>query len=126
MLCIRIQVLFLRTVGGTSTSNVVFRCWDKVIGTEAKAACNWLGKPRNGQRKHALKDSRVTKAMYVVTTIFGVLRLFCKTIFIFTGGIRGTHQFRNVQESELIVETKKAFKHAPERARNAAAVAGTK
>ena len=44
----------------------------------------------------------------------------------FTGGIRGTAQFRNVQESELIVETKKTFKPAPGRARNAAAVAGTK
>ncbi len=32
--------------------------------TEAKAACNWLGKPRNGQQKHALKDSRVTKAIF--------------------------------------------------------------
>lgn len=34
-------------------------------------------------------------------------------------GIRGTSQFRNVQEPELNVETK-SFKHAPERARAAA------
>ncbi|KAK4006202.1 hypothetical protein OUZ56_011357 [Daphnia magna] len=42
-------------------------------------------------------------------------------------GIRETLQFRAVQESELIVETKKALNHAPERVRQvaAAAVAGT-
>ena len=86
-----------------------------------KASCNWLGKKRNGNKKHALKDSLVTKA------IFSKLINFCMfqniMFFFILGGIRGTPQFRDVQESELIVETKKALRHAPERARQVAAAA---
>jgi hypothetical protein len=36
------------TIYGTSTANVVIRCWDKVLTLDAKASCNWLGKMRNG------------------------------------------------------------------------------
>lgn len=116
------KVRFIRTIGGTSTANVVIRCWDKVLTLDAKASCNWLGKVRNGNRKHALKDSLVTKAIFrkfiCISTCFTIL---CFSSIL--GGIRGTPQFRTVQESELIVETKKALKHAPERARQVAAAA---
>jgi hypothetical protein len=44
-------------------------------------------------------------------------------LFLYLGRIRATPQFRSLQESELIVETKKALKHAPEKARHVAAAA---
>jgi hypothetical protein len=63
-LIVFLKVRFIRTIGGTSTANVVIRSWDKVLSLEAKASCNWLGQKRKGITKHALKDSRVTKAIF--------------------------------------------------------------
>lgn len=63
-LIVFLKVRFIRTIGGTSTANVVIRSWDKVLSLEAKASCNWLGQQRKGNKKYALKDSRVTKAIF--------------------------------------------------------------
>lgn len=96
-----------------------------VVTCDAKAFCNWLGKVRNGNRKHALKDSIVTKPFFQFICKF-ICILKCFIILCFSSileGIRGTPQFCTVQESELTGETKKALKHAQERARQVATAA---
>ncbi|XP_045030445.1 uncharacterized protein LOC116922301 [Daphnia magna] len=84
--------------GGITLADAVKRAWLKSLSLQVRALCYWCGKPRKGIQKHKLKGSRVTGAVF--------------------RGIRSITQFKNSTDAELEHETKKVFKHGPERARN--------
>lgn len=50
--------------GGHTESDAVKWARNKLLGLAAKAGVNWEGRARKGERKHSLKDSPVTAAVF--------------------------------------------------------------
>ncbi|KAI9551078.1 hypothetical protein GHT06_003251 [Daphnia sinensis] len=110
-------VRMVRMIGAVALSDAVKRAWKKVLSLDVRAECNWCSKKKG--TAYGSSNSNKAKSNWLSSVILYHL-LFSNDLlffFSFSGGIKSGTQFSKHTETELEVETKAFFKHAPERAR---------